>query len=155
MTQQASMHGAFTIERTYPAAPAKVFAAWSDPRVKARWFIGPDNWVLLRRELDFRVGGAELLHGRFEVNETLYTARYHAIEPERRIVFVYDMHLGPKHASHHSVSLATVEFLKAGAGTRLLFAESVVFLDGTALAEGTASRERGWAEHLGRVAGCL
>lgn len=151
MNQQALAHGVFTIERAYPAKPARVFAAWADPEVKARWFIGPENWKLMRRELDFRVGGEELLHGRFDVNETLFTARYHAIEPGVRIVYIYDMHLGPKHASHHSVSLATVDFLAADSGTKLVFSESVVFLDGTKAAEGTASRERGTAAHLDRI----
>ena len=151
MNQQALAHGVFTIERTYKAGPARVFAAWADPEVKARWFIGPENWKQLRRELDFRVGGEEVLHGRFDQMETQFVARYHAIEPDLRIVYIYDMRLGPKLAKHHSVSLATVDFLPAGGGTRLVFSESVVFLDGTSAAEGTASRERGTAAHLDRI----
>lgn len=151
MSQQALAHGAFTIERAYKAKPARVFAAWADPEVKARWFIGPDNWKQVRRELDFRVGGEELLHGRFDGFETLFVARYYAIEPDARIVYIYDMRLGPKLGTHHSVSLATVDLLPAGGGTKLVFSESVVFLDGTAAAEGTASRERGTAVHLDRI----
>ena len=28
-------HASFTLERAYPAPPARVFAAWADPAVKA------------------------------------------------------------------------------------------------------------------------
>jgi uncharacterized protein YndB with AHSA1/START domain len=61
MSNQEIIHGKFVIERTYEASPAEVFAAWADPAVKARWFIGPTGWTAIRRELDFRIGGEELL----------------------------------------------------------------------------------------------
>ena len=31
-------HATFSLERDYPVAPARVFAAWADPAAKARWF---------------------------------------------------------------------------------------------------------------------
>ena len=31
-------HGTFTIERELPHPPARVFAAWADPKAKAQWF---------------------------------------------------------------------------------------------------------------------
>ena len=149
MSIPRAMHGTFTIERRYEATPARVFAAFADPAVKARWFIGPESWKLLKRELDFRVGGSELLQGRFEgKHETLYTARYHEILKDRRIVLVYDMHVNAK---HHSVSIATIELIAEGAKTLLSFTEQVVFLDGTDGSAGTASRERGTAAHLDRL----
>ncbi len=40
MTATTVLHSTFTIERTYGVAPAEVFAAWADPRAKARWFGG-------------------------------------------------------------------------------------------------------------------
>jgi uncharacterized protein YndB with AHSA1/START domain len=57
--------------------------------------------------------------------------------PDQRIVYTNDMHLDEKRIS---VSLATVEFKPAGAGTRLLFTEQAVFLDGY---DDPAVRERG------------
>ena len=154
MSIPRATHGTFTIERRYEAAPARVFAAFADPAIKARWFIGPpETWKILKRELDFRVGGSELLQGRFESRiETLYTARYHEIVPDRRIVLVYDMHIDGR---HHSVSIATVEMTPEGARTRLSFTEQVVFLDGTDGKTGTASRERGTGAHLDRLSGVL
>jgi uncharacterized protein YndB with AHSA1/START domain len=33
-------HATFSLECSYPAPPARVFAAWADPAAKARWFAG-------------------------------------------------------------------------------------------------------------------
>ena len=30
-------HGSFTIERAFDLPPARVFAAWADPKAKAAW----------------------------------------------------------------------------------------------------------------------
>jgi len=154
MTTSPVAHGSFILERSYEASPSQVFAAWADPDLKARWFIGPDDWMPVRRELDLRVGGQELLQGRFAKSgrETLFTARYHDIVKGERLVYVYDMHTAGK---LHSTSLATVEMRPRGAGTQLVFTEQVAFLDGTDGPEGTASRERGTAAHLDRIGRAL
>jgi uncharacterized protein YndB with AHSA1/START domain len=62
MTPRSTEHATFTIERTYDAAPERVFAAWADPAAKARWFGGPGDGDT-EYELDFRVGGRELNRG--------------------------------------------------------------------------------------------
>jgi uncharacterized protein YndB with AHSA1/START domain len=143
-------HGDFSINRVYDASPAQVYAAWSDPAVKAQWFIGPEGWSAVERRIDLQVGGQEILHGRFANGvETLFTARYHLVEPGLRLVYVYDMHLTGK---HHSVSIATVEFIADIDGTRLRFTEQVTFVDGTDGRDGTLSRKRGTAAHLERIA---
>ena len=143
-------HGSFVIERTYATTPAKLYAAWIEPRQKARWFVGPEGWTELRRELVVRTGGQEVLHGRFAHGvETLYTARYHDVIDPERLVYVYDMHLS---GIMHSTSLASVEFVAEGTTARLIYTEQVAFLDGT---EGTMARERGTAAHLERLAACV
>ncbi|MFL6696838.1 MAG: SRPBCC family protein [Vitreoscilla sp.] len=147
-------HGDFSINRVYDASPADVWAAWTDNATKARWFIGPEGWQQVERTLDLRVGGIEILHGRFAATgaETLFSARYHLIEPQARLVYVYDMHLSGR---HHSVSLATVEFIGDPEGTRLRFTEQVTFVDGTDGRDGTLSRKRGTNAHLDRIASVL
>jgi hypothetical protein len=62
--------------------------------------------------------------------------------PDQRIIFAYDMHLDDKHIS---VSLTTVELKPAGAGTRLIFTEQGVFLDGY---DEPGQRERGTRDLL-------
>ena len=59
MSERSIEHAAFVVERVYDASADRVFAAWSDPQAKARWFDGPEAEV----ELDFRVGGWERRRG--------------------------------------------------------------------------------------------
>jgi uncharacterized protein YndB with AHSA1/START domain len=89
MTQPPVSHGDFTIKRLYKAPPARVFAAFSNLEIKARWFIGPPGWTLITREQVFEPGGHETLRGRLPSGmETLYTAHFHAIDHNERIVSV-------------------------------------------------------------------
>ena len=66
-----------------------------------------------------------------------FEARYHDIVPNQRIVYSYGMHIDD---ARISVSLSTVEFKTADAGTRMLYTEQAVFLDGY---DDAGSRERG------------
>jgi uncharacterized protein YndB with AHSA1/START domain len=128
----AVVHNSFTIERTYPSPPARVFSAFADRDLKSRWFGGPE----IEHELDFRVGGHERLRNRGG-GQAFFESRYHAIVRERRIVFSYDLHLD---GAHVSTSLTTVELEPDGAGTRLTFTEQGAFFDGL---DDPAGREHG------------
>ena len=45
-----------TLVRRLKAPPAKVYAAWTDPALMARWW-GPDAGPVLSAEADVRPGG--------------------------------------------------------------------------------------------------
>jgi uncharacterized protein YndB with AHSA1/START domain len=125
MTERSASHATFVVDRTYPASPARAFAAWADPKAKAVWFTGqaePDY------TLDFRVGGREVTRGGPPGGPVYsYEATYQDIVTNERIVYAYVM---DKDAQRISASVATVEFQPVGAGVRVLLTEQGVYLDG-------------------------
>ena len=138
MAERSVTHATFILERTYDASPARVFKAWADPEIKARWFRGPEEWTRDKCELDFRVGGRERLSGGPVGGAAhSYDAIYQDIVPNERIIIGYDMHLD---STRISVSLMTVELRPKGKGTQLTFTEQAAFLDGF---DDAGGRERG------------
>jgi uncharacterized protein YndB with AHSA1/START domain len=127
MPERKVTHATFSIERSYDVPPAKVFAAFASLEAKSKWFGGPDEWTQGKRSMDFRVGGKEHLSGGPTGQPPhVFDATYQDIVQNERIVYSYDMHIGENRIS---VSLATIEFKKAGKGTRMLFTEQGAFLD--------------------------
>jgi uncharacterized protein YndB with AHSA1/START domain len=123
MTERSVTHSSFTLERTYDASPARVFAAWADQEQKRQWWGGGQPEL----ELDFRVGGREYTAGTMEDTSYSYEARFQDIVQDERIVYTYEMHLNDARVS---VSVATVELTPAGDGTRIVYTEQGAFLDG-------------------------
>jgi uncharacterized protein YndB with AHSA1/START domain len=143
MTARSVTHATFTIERTYDASPAQVFAAFADPAVKARWFVGPDEWGPTEWNMDFRVGGREISRGGPKGGPVhSFEGLYQDIVPNERIVYSYDMHLDDERLS---VSVSTLELTPEGTGTRLVLTEQGAFLDGH---EDPTLREQGTAQLL-------
>jgi uncharacterized protein YndB with AHSA1/START domain len=150
MADRSVTHATFTIERTYPASPARVFQAFADPAIKVTWFAPPDEWGPEEHEMDFRVGGREISRGGPKDGPVhTFEARYWDIVANERIVYSYDMHLD---ATRISVSLATIELRPAGEGTRLVFTEQGAFLDGH---DTGAAREHGTGELLDSLGAVL
>jgi uncharacterized protein YndB with AHSA1/START domain len=138
MVERSATHATFVIERRYDALPALVFAAWATPEAKGEWFVGPTEWEKSDHELDFRVGGRERVSGGPPGGPVhIYNAVYQDIVKDQRIIVSYDMHLDK---TRISVSLATVEFKQAGKGTRMIYTEQGVFLDGY---DNAGQREQG------------
>ena len=132
-------HASFVIERRFDYDPALVYRAWTDPKAKARWFNGPaDKWTEQIREMDVRIGGRDRLIGKFvDGSESRFESQYFDVVPEKRLVYTYDMYWQGKKIS---VSLASIEFVLAGKGTKLVLTEQHAFLDGY---EDAGNRERG------------
>lgn len=144
-------HSSFVIERRFDYDPELVYRAWVNPQAKARWFSGPpDKWSEQVREMDVRVGGRDRLVGKFvDGSESRFEALYFDVVPEKRLVYTYDMYW---QGNKISVSLASIEFVLAGKGTKLVVTEQHAFLDGY---EDGGSRERGTRSLLENLAASL
>ena len=154
MTARSVIHDTFTIERTYPAAPSRVFAAFASAEAKSNW---GDTGGLEPVEgetavFDFRVGGRERFGIKTEGTTFRYDALYYDIVPDQRIVYCYEMYADD---ARISVSVATIEFAKNGDGTALTVTEQGAYLDGIDGPQAPSLREEGTAEMLDGLAGYL
>ena len=150
MSERSIEHASFTIERPYEVSPTAVFAAWADEAAKAHWFSGPEEWEDAPHRLDFRVGGHELHSGGPRGGPVhTYRAIYWDIVPNQRIVYTYEMLMDE---ARTSVSLATVELKRDGAGTLLVLTEHGAFFDGL---DSPTGRAQGWGSLLDALARVL
>lgn len=143
-------HSTFSSDRIYPVAPAELFSAFSQAERKRRWFVEGEGWQVDEFAADFRPGGSERSSFRFGggasySNDTTYLD----IVPDKRIVFAYVMATEGK---PFSASLATIEFVAEGKGTRLVYSEQAAYLDSDNTDAQTADRKAGWAELLEALA---
>ena len=139
-------HASFTIERTYDAPAARVFAAWEDPEARMRWGPPAPHIATIYDEADFRVGGRDVSRCGAHGSETMnVVSTYFDIVRERRIVFVESVEEGGQRLS---VTQLTVEFYALGEKTRLRFTAQIAALDGSAMVEGNRA---GWNASLGNL----
>jgi uncharacterized protein YndB with AHSA1/START domain len=135
-------HSTFTLERRYPAPVQRVFAAWATPEARKRWMArGAEH------AQDFVVGGLETVKGFDGEGRTLtYEARYTDIVTDERILTTSTLHAGDQLST---VSVTSVEFRAAGAGTVVVVTEHGVYLPGQ---EQPEWREQGTAQQLDTLA---
>jgi uncharacterized protein YndB with AHSA1/START domain len=146
------VHDTFTIERIYDTSVGRLYEAFADPELKAKWFVGPEGWTELERKTDFRVGGVDVTHGRHVGNvESKCVATYHEIVPDQRIVFVYDMWVN---GGLISVTLATAAFAAKGKSAQLAYSEQSVYFDTpfAPASKGPAGRKQGTEQLLDQLA---
>lgn len=143
-------HNTFAIERSYPVAPDRAFAAFADPDKKRRWFAEGGGHQIAEFAMDFRLGGNERYRSRIAsgpVQGCMLTnvGTYLDIVPDRRIVIASRMALDDRHIS---ASLVTFELLPVEKGTRLIFTHQAAFFEG---ADGPEMRQGGWRQLLERL----
>jgi uncharacterized protein YndB with AHSA1/START domain len=109
------------IVREFDAPPAKVYRAWTDPELVARW-LGPKDTPMRIDQWDARTGGgyryAAVRDG--EVIASFYGS-FHELRQDRRIVQTFTWEGEPD-----GVSLETVTFTDLGDGRTRVTGLSVV-----------------------------
>ena len=150
MPTRSVIHDTFVIERTYPARPSRVFAAFASEEAKSSWGDTGDLEPAAQQhagptEFDFRAGGRERFSHKMQGTTYRYDALYYDIVPDQRLVYCYEMFADDVRIS---VSVATIEFAKSGEGTALSWTEQGAYLDGIDGAEAPALRKEGTTEML-------
>jgi uncharacterized protein YndB with AHSA1/START domain len=150
MTDRSVIHDTFTIERTYPAAPSRVFAAFTSAEAKNAWGDTGDEEATdsqsgIEEEFDLRPGGIERFGFKYQGLTYRYDALYYDIVPDQRIVYSYEMYADD---ARISVSVATIEFAKDADGTALTWTEQGAYLDGIDGPQAPELRKGGTAEML-------
>ena len=142
----------FDLERTYPAPPERVWAAWTRSELLRRWVCPDPAWSVASCEVDARQGGGYALRFGPRPSGDAYseTATFTVFEPAERLVL--DLLTSGDDMAERS--RCTVLFLPVEGGTRLQL--TVEGLSGALTAE---HMREGWtwclegiAEHLGTEA---
>lgn len=130
----ASTRPSLVIKRHIKAPPAKVFAAWTDPKMMVQWW-GPQGASDVEAETDLRAGGR--FHTGFETPDGErhdVSGIYREIVPDERLVFTWAWRTTPERES-----LVTVTVAPDGAGTMLTLLHEQFFDD-----EARDGHKRGW-----------
>ncbi|MBI1251799.1 MAG: polyketide cyclase [Alphaproteobacteria bacterium] len=140
-------HHTIHIERMLPAAPARVFAAWSDADALGRWYLpGDGGWRSEILAHDFVVGGRKYLSFGPPDGPTYFEdCRYEDIVADARICSSMTI---LREDERVTTSMVTAEFLPDGNTCRLIVTDQLVLLSGE---DNEADRERGWGETLDKL----
>ena len=149
------VHDTFIIENVYPAAPAKIFAAFSELEKKKRWYADSNSYEVLKYDFDFSVGGREVLVGKMLPSTPVagavlkWSSIYDEIKADDRIVFSQVVEMNERRIS---CSLISVEFLPAVPACMVRLTHQAAFFEGS---DGPELRKMGWQALLHQLGGQL
>ncbi len=163
MATKQSTENALVIERTFDAPRELVWKAWSDPTMAKRWW-GPKSFTAPVAEIDFRVGGKNLLAMQspdFNDGKPIWSGGvYQEIVPLERIVvtdYFADEKGNPVPASEYGMEgdfppemLLTITFEDVGGKTKMTLRH-----EGLPAGEHTAGANVGWNESFDKLAELL
>lgn len=135
-----------TVERTFRAAPQRVWKAWTQVEALTQWFAPADAFKVKVEEADVRVGG------RYRIVMTAPDGEVHDVSgvyrevvPNERLVFTWAWRSTPERES-----LVTVTLRPAGTGTALTLKHEQFFDDSA-----RDHHREGWGALLGRLEASL
>jgi uncharacterized protein YndB with AHSA1/START domain len=137
------MEFAVALDRVIAAPRSKVYRAWLDPEVLARW-MGPDDFSVVVATVDERVGGAhyvEMLDG--DGDRHTFESVIEELVPDERIVLTFKFHWSA------ADTLLTLTFRDAdGGGTLLRLEHERIAYEGPL---DTRSVNSGWGQTLAKL----
>jgi uncharacterized protein YndB with AHSA1/START domain len=109
-----------TITREIFAAPERVFDAWLEPSLIAKWMTGVvDGDEVINVRTDARVGGTFSFLIKRSGEPIDHLGEYMEIDRPRRLVFTFDMHVAAQDPNPDGATLVTVDLEPTARGTRL------------------------------------
>lgn len=147
------VHADFTLERSYPASPARVHMALTDKDARYRWFFAASGFTIDAIEPPGTVVNGATERSRFSrpgtgielTNDTTWLDF-----ADDRLIFAYAMTVSGQPLSS---SLVTITLAPEGSGTRMRFTEQGAYLQGSEKGreEGTVGMLERLGEELARV----
>ena len=133
------------VSRRFDASAERVFDAWLDPALAAKFLFATPTGQIIKVEIDPRVGGRFLIvDRRSETGEAEHFGRYVEIDRPRRLAFDFAVEKGMQDATR-----VTIEINPAGAGCEMTLTHEGVWQD---YADRTQS---GWITILEGLAAAL
>jgi uncharacterized protein YndB with AHSA1/START domain len=117
MINQPTESATLVIERLIPAAPERVFAAWTDPAQIMQWW-GPQGVACPHAEMDLRVGGRYRIANALPDGRVVWIAgELTEVTPPSRLAYTWGMESDG--VASPETSHVTVTFTAEGTGTRV------------------------------------
>jgi uncharacterized protein YndB with AHSA1/START domain len=139
MAATAAPGATVVMRRTFKAAVASVFRAWSDPSMAKRWSWGP-GYDTVSIDLNCAAGGTwqQHIHDRNTGENWFFDGVFHEVVPTRKLVHTF--HFRNDRGYDEPPSLVTIEFVERGGSTE-------VVLTHTQLADSKVKETtKGWEE---------
>jgi len=136
------MQFAVALDRVIAAPRAKVYRAWLDPELLARW-MGPDDFSVVMATVDERVGGEH----RVELIDPdgaphIFTSVIGELVPDERIVLTFRFH------PEAEDTLLTITLRDVEGGTQLRLEHERITGEGPLTGE---SVNEGWSQTLSKL----
>jgi len=144
MSIQTAVRPSLTLKRRLKAPPAKVFAAWTDPKKMKEW-MGPGEIRTIVAEADARVGGRyRVLMRAPDGKEHDVSGVYREVVTNEKLVLTWAWKVAPPDEPHES--LVTVLLKPDGGGTLLTLIHEHLFDE-----DSRDGHEQGWIASLDKL----
>ena len=134
------------VTRHFPFPAERVFDAWLDPKLAAKWLFATPTGRMVRAEIDPRVGGRYTFVERRDGEDVEHTGEYLEINRPRRLVFTFGV---PKYSP--DFDRVTVEITPEGDGCLLTLTNEMK----PEWAEWSDRTRSGWTDILQGLAASL
>jgi uncharacterized protein YndB with AHSA1/START domain len=142
MTTAADHAPSLELRQVVPAAPARVFAAWTDPALLAGWFAPSDTFSVVVHAAEGKVGGRDRIEMvPPEGPSHIAIGEYRELDPPRRLAFTWRWENQPPRDT-----LVTVDLVPHATGTEVVLRHTL-FLT----AEDRDQHREGWTGCLAQL----